>query len=446
MQRTTPEQLAALEHALAQNPHDLPLLSQLANALVNAQRPADALPLFARAFALLPNDPRLLNDRALALTALGRFDDARADLAAALQQNPAFVPAHNNLANLLIMMGRHEEAITHCDIALLLDPDHASAKRNRAIAHLSLGNFAEGRDDYDRACTSFPDTPLPPPLGRATLEWTGQPLANKTLLLLTTRHGLGDTLQFLRFVPQLKSQNAHILLQCASPLLDLLQNAPGIDEIIPHTAPLPPADYYLHLVSLLRVLNIDLYNIPIPNFSANPALTTRWRTHLEQLRKPHHKLIGIAWQGNPYHQWDQFRSAPLREFLPLTKLPNVQLVSLQRGPGTEQIEPFQQLTNGALTIPPTTAQSESIHLADAAAIVSNLDAIVTVDTFNAHLAASLGKPVLLALSTVCDWRWMTERDDTPWYPTMRLFRQKNLNNWPELFERIAEHLPTNPPK
>ena len=440
MQRTPPEQLAALEHALAQSPHDLPILSQLANALVNAQRSAEALPLFARAFALLPNDPRLLNDRALALTALGRFDDARADLAAALQKNPAFVPAHNNLANLLIMMAHHEEAITHCDIALLLDPDHASARRNRAIAHLSLGHFAEGRDDYDRACTSFPDTPPPPP---PIIEWTGQPLANKTLLLLTTRHGLGDTLQFLRFIPQLKSQNAHILIQCASPLLDLLKNTPGVDEVIPHTAPLPPADFYLHLVSLLRVLNIDLHNIPAPNFSANPALITHWHTKLEQLRKPNHKLIGIAWQGNPYHQWDQFRSAPLTEFLPLTQLKNIQLIPLQRGPGTEQIAPFQKLTNHALTIPPTsTAKSESAHLADAAATISNLDAIFTVDTFNAHLAASLGKPVLLALSTVCDWRWMTHREDSPWYPTMHLFRQKNLNNWPELFERISHHLRT----
>jgi tetratricopeptide (TPR) repeat protein len=434
MQRSTPEQIAALEHALAENRDDLPLLSQLANALVNAQRPADALPLFERALAVLRNDSRVLNDRALALTALGRFDEARADLAAALQQNPAFVAAHNNLANLLIMMGRHEEAISHCDIALLLDPDHASAKRNRAIAHLSLGNFEAGRDDYDRACTSFPDTPLPHP------EWTGQPLAGKRLLLLTNRHGLGDTLQFIRFAPQLKSRGACIILQCASPLLEILQNAPGIDEIHPHTAPAPSADYSLHLVSLLRVLKIDLHNIPVPSFQADPARVARWRARLEALRQPGHALVGIAWQGNPYHQWDQFRSAPLREFLPLVGLPNIQLVSLQRGPGIEQIDAFQQLTPNPLLLPPTGGQSESAHLADTAALIVNLDVVVAVDTFNAHLAASLGRPVLLALSTVCDWRWMTSRNDSPWYPTLRIFRQTELNNWPELFSRIADHL------
>ncbi|MGN6367056.1 MAG: tetratricopeptide repeat protein [Phycisphaerae bacterium] len=439
MQRTSPEQLTALEEALARKPDDLPLLSQLANALVNAQRPADALPFFERAFQLLPNDARLLNDRALALTALGRFDEARADLAAALQRVPGFAAAHNNLANLLIMMGRHAEAITHCDIALLLDENHASAMRNRAIAHLSLGHYAEGRGDYERACTRFPDSPPTLPNG---VEWIDQPLEGKRLILLSHRHGLGDTLQFVRFAPQLKAKGARILLQCALPLVDLLRNAPGVDDVFPHDAPFPPAEYYIHLVTLLRALRIDLSNIPhsVPLLTADPALVARWRARLESLRKPKQRLIGIAWQGNPYHQWDQFRSAPLAAFLPLASLPGIQLVSLQRGPGTEQIAAFQQHSNNALFLPTTTAQSEPAHLADAAAIISNLDAIVTVDTFNAHLAGSLGKPVLLALSTVCDWRWLTDRTDSPWYPTMRLFRQRMLNDWPDLFERIAAHL------
>ncbi len=148
----------------------------------------------------------------------------------------------------------------------------------------------------------------------------------------------------------------------------------------------------------------------------------------------------MAWQGNPHHQWDRFRSMPLMHLEPLANLPNVRLVSLQRGPGIEQIPSFQRFTGDKLLVPTDGAQSTPADLADTAAIMSCLDLVLTVDTATAHLAGALARRTWVMLSTVTDWRWLSHRHDSPWYPTMRLFRQKSLGNWDELIARVAQSL------
>ncbi len=223
------------------------------------------------------------------------------------------------------------------------------------------------------------------------------------------------------------------------PLLDIFQGVAGIDEIVPLGSPLPPFDVHAPLLSLPHYFHTSLETLPnaIPYLHANADLIVHWEERLSQLTTPRRLRVGIAWQGNPNHQFDRFRSIPLKQFEPLARLKNVQLVSLQRGPGIEQIERFQRVTENGLMVPTDGAQSTPAALADTAALLCCLDLVITVDTATAHLAGALGRPTWVLLSTVTDWRWMTQRPDSPWYPNLRLFRQRNLNDWGEVLDRVA---------
>jgi len=345
------------------------------------------------------------------------------------------VAAHNNLAILHILMGNPRAALSCVELALALSPKHQAARRNRALAHLALGNFYLAWDDYDWCAYGVVLPPDPCP------AWNGEPVAGRRVVL-TARQGLGDTLQFIRYARLLRQQAARVILECPSPLAEVLRNAPGVDELVVLGEPLPPADLCAPLMALPRLFRTTLATIPAqtPYLSADPERIAAWRDRLATLAGPDQLLVGIAWQGNPHHQWDRFRSMPLMSYEPLTTIPGVRLLSLQRGPGVEQIEPFQRLTRGALIVPTDGHQTTPGHLADSAAILTLLDLIITVDTATGHLAGALARPVWVALSQAADWRWMTQRSDSPWYPTMRLFRQKKVHDWEDVIGHIGAHL------
>ncbi len=259
--------------------------------------------------------------------------------------------------------------------------------------------------------------------------WDGSSLQGKSILLYPEQ-GLGDTLQFIRYAPLVKQTGATVIVQCQPPLLRLLATCAGIDRLLPEGADLPPFDVQAPLLSLPRILRTTLASIPanIPYLSADPDLRARWRQSLSGVAD---FKVGIAWQGNPGHKRDRQRSVPLAAFAPLAEAPGVRLVSLQKGPGHEQ------LTELAERLRVLDLTDELEDFADTAALLSNLDLVITVDTAVAHLAGAMGIPVWVALPIVPDWRWLLERQDSPWYPTMRLFRQTAWGDWAGVFERLT---------
>jgi Flp pilus assembly protein TadD len=428
-QRRFGEAVTVLWEAAASRPDDAQTLCDLGNALVNDRRPEQGATLLRQAMRLSPGEPRLYSNLGLALAAMGRFDEAEESLLQALDLEPVLPLAHNNLATLYIMMGRHDAALACLDYALRLQRDYPAARRNRALAHLSLGNFEEGWRDYDHVAFGIERPPLP------WAEWHGEPLTGKRLLL-TAQQGLGDTLQFLRYAPLLGKQAARVVLECPGPLMELLRaGCPGIDEIVPQGQAVEGVDLCVAVAALPRVFNTSLETIPPPVPIAAPAdRVEHWRSKLAEKLPKHERIVGIAWQGNPHHQWDQFRSVRLAMFERLAQLFGVRLLSLQSGPGLEQIEPFERLCGKRMIVP----QAHAHNLADTAALASLCDLVISVDSASAHLAATMGKPTWILLSVAADWRWLTVREDSPWYPSVRLFRQQRINAWEDLFARVAE--------
>jgi hypothetical protein len=251
---------------------------------------------------------------------------------------------------------------------------------------------------------------------------------------LYAEQGLGDTLQFVRYARLLKEQGAAVVVECQKALLPLLARCPGIDRLAALGGPQPAHDVCAPLMSLPYHLGTRLGTIPadVPYLMADPALIESWRCALAV--RPGFK-IGIAWQGNPQYTGDKERSISLTEFAPLAAIPGVQLVSLQKGAGSEQLRAAAALCS--VIDLGSRLDEEAGAFMDTAAVMKNLDLVVTADTVISHLAGALGVPVWVALPKVPDWRWLLEREDSPWYPSTRLFRQDRAGDWKSVFARIA---------
>ena len=271
-------------------------------------------------------------------------------------------------------------------------------------------------------------------------RWDGSSLAGKTILIYAEQ-GLGDTLNFLRYVPLVKERDGKVILECQPPLLRLLANFPGIDHLIGRGSAYPEFDCYAPLLSLPGIFQTTPTNVPaaVPYIHADGKLVEKWRQELAKPQAgPSALKVGIAWQGNPGRPDDIHRSIPLKQFARLAEVPGVVFISLQKGAGTEQIGPLADQF-------PVLDLSDRLDEAagpfmDTAAVMKNVDLVISADTAVPHLAGALGIPVWLALSLVPDWRWMLEREDSPWYPTMRLSRQRRYGEWDCVFERMASEL------
>ena len=250
--------------------------------------------------------------------------------------------------------------------------------------------------------------------------------------------GLGDAIQFARYAPLVRAKGGRVLLECPEPLRTLFQTLSGVDELLPEGAGATKAcDCHAPLMSLPRLLHTTLATVPadVPYLEADPTLVEQWRGRLASRGG---FKVGVAWQGNPHHKWDRWRSVPLALFAPLAEVPGVSLVNLQQGPGSEQLPTlrgrFDVLDVG------TELGAAPGAWANVAAVMACLDLVVSVDTATAHLAGALGVPVWVPLPTLVDWRWLLGREDSPWYPTMRLLRQKLLGDWEPVFQRMADAL------
>ena len=418
-----------------------------------------------RGCSLMPGAPIALNTMAMALNDVGRLDEAIAVYERAIGVQPNFVEAINNLGNALHDLGHYEAAISQFDRALELRPDYPEALCNRGLSRQELGllsgamqdldaalrarpGFAEARkrrgalkllqgdfnggwEDYD-ACVDA--------LGRRDVAngsaygiplWRGESLAGKSILL-TEPNGFGDVIQYWRFVPELIRMGADVAFQGNPALFALLGSSAWQIRLIPDGGPVGGFDYRSQLWSIPRVLRFDPLGQECQHayLHHDPSRVGRWSSCVEGGQFN----VGICWQGRPDRKIDAGRSIPLRAFEPLSTMPGVRLISLQLGDGLDQLK---QLPSGMSVISPGDGfdQSGGAYL-DTAALMSQLDLVVSSDTSVAHLAGALGRPVWLGLRWMPEWRWMLDRSDTHWYPSMRLFRQPKPKDWERVMEDV----------
>jgi len=381
------------------------------------------------AIRLKPDYAEAFNYLGIVSREQGNLDEAVANYRQALHYQPNLPEPHNNLAMVLTIQGRFEEALSHYQRALELKADYVDAHYNLSHLRLMQGDFERGWADYEWRCRrpDHPLCPFPQPI------WQGEPLAGRTILL-RCEQGLGDTLQFVRYARLLKDRGAgKVILECPPSLARLLRRQSAIDQVVNKGEPLPSFDVYAFLLSLPRFFGTNsVAQIPadVPYLDADPDLVARWRTRLESAPGFH---VGISWQGSRSHRGDRWRSVPASQFANLARASeNVSLVSLQKGPGSEQLP---QIPGLAMDL-----GHELTDFADTAAVLKSLDLVVTIDTALAHLAGALGVPVWVAIPFAPDWRWLLEREDSPWYPTMRLFRQASPDGWDEVFARMRQVL------
>ena len=397
--------------------------------LHDAGRPEMALESLDRALGLRPAWPEVLGLRGLVLREIDRPREALGDFDAALRHAPEAAGTHSNRAATLHDLGRYDEALAAHARAVSLAPEWPELGWNQAQTLLLTVEFEEGLRGFERRleCRSAILSRHPQP------RWDGGPLGGRSILL-TLEHGFGDAIQFCRYAPLVKARGGTVALECPQPLRRLLEGCAGIEALVkPGEAP-PDCEVQAPLISLPAILGTRLETIPAdvpylaPPAQAHPALTIA----LEE-EGPLTK-VGIAWAGSADHPRDRRRSCSLEQFLPLARLPGVVLLSLQKvrsGDDTDLLRRHPEIIYLAPWLD---------DFAATAAAVSRLDLVIAVDTAIAHLAGALARPVWTLLASTPDWRWLVGREDSPWYPTMRLFRQPAAGDWDAVIGRVAVEL------
>jgi tetratricopeptide (TPR) repeat protein len=432
------EALPPLERAIQLSPADAEAHIQRGVALLGLERHAEALASFDRALAIRPQASVVLNNRGIALAATGRLSEALESFIRSAVLNGMSAENHTNMGIVLKSLGRHREAAASFDRALAYKPDDPSAKFALAFLYLTLGDFARGLPLYE---ARFEVPALGNPARHFSApRWNGtEPLAGKTLLV-HAEQGLGDVIQFCRYLPLLAAQGASVVFEVMPSLKALLRTLPAAIRLVGRGEPLPPVDYYCPLLSLPLAFDTRLDTIPaqVPYLAAEQPRTASWMQRLGALPG---LRVGIAWQGNLAVErliWARGRSIPLAALEPLAQLPGVSLVSLQKGPGLEQLRnvPFaDQIIDLSADL-----DRGPYSFLDTAAVMAGLDLVISSDTSIAHLAGALGRPVWTVLAASPEWRWGLERSDCPWYPSMRLFRQTVDGDWNTVVAAIAQAL------
>jgi tetratricopeptide (TPR) repeat protein len=421
--------LQSYDKALAINPDDLSALKDRGTALLNLGRGAEALACFDSALAIKPGDPYLVFKRGGALVTLDRYEEALDCFDRAFTITPDDADVLDDRGTVLAALQRYAEAIASYDQALTIAPDSAKAHWNRALALLRVGRYHEGWKEYEwrwKVNASWVRAHDFPP----HLLWLGeQPIQGKTILL-HAEQGFGDTIQFVRFVPLVAALGAKVIVEVQPQLKTLVSTVKGADQVIGKGEHLPPFDWHCPLLSLPLALKTRLETIPAatPYVSVSEEHLAFWARQLPKSEIPR---IGVVWGGNPDFSNDRSRSIGLAPLQGLFATPGFQFVSLQkdlRGGDEEILRNHPQVIH---------LGDKLADFSDTAAIVSSLDLVISSDTAPVHLAGALGRPVWVLLDHVSDWRWMLNRDDSPWYPTARLFRQKVAGDWGGVVQEIA---------
>ncbi|MEO8143271.1 MAG: tetratricopeptide repeat-containing glycosyltransferase family protein [Betaproteobacteria bacterium] len=458
------EAAALLSDAVRQNPSSAEAHSNLGNALNETRRHHEAIASYGRAIALKPDFAEARNNLGIALNTVERHEEAIASCQSALAINAGLAEAHYNIGNALYALDRHEEAIASFrraleikpddievhnnlglalndlnrqaeaialfDRALALKPDFADAHWNRGLALLTLGDFKNGLEEYEwrwRTNVTAPMQDFPRPL------WLGASDPSGNTVLLHADQGLGDTIQLARYVPMVAAKGARVVLQVLAPLKELMRGLEGAERVVARGDPLPDFDCHCPLSSLPRALGTRLESIParIPYLRASSDRVSKWQSLLAGAGP----RVGLTWSGNKSTRRHRLRSISLARLRPLLSTPGIRFVSLQKDMSDEDATTLDGL-------PQVTHIGDRLaDFADTAAAVSLLDLVISIDTSIVHLAGAMGKPVWVMMLVTQDWRWLLNRDDSPWYPSVRLFRQTSVGDWDSVIERVRTELP-----
>lgn len=454
--------LQFVDEALRLRPSFVEALIDRGNILQYLDRPLEALASYDAALAREPGRADLLNNRGSALLLLGRLAEAGADFDKALQIAPLLPQAWLNRGNLFLKLQepqsalaafekaialrpcyaealcgravalkyleRFDEAIDAFDTALACDPASAHINNNKGALLLLRGNFAEGLDLYEYRW-SVSGTPKHT-LAESVPEWKGEKLDGCSIAVFDEL-GLGDAIQFVRYLPILAGQGARVTFFCRKKLHRLFKGLGTQITLSAEAGAKERFDYQIALSSLPRAFQTRLANIPAPlsYLSAEFLLVQKWAARIG----PHGFKIGICWRGNQNINADPARSIPLGCFAKLACIEGARLIGIQKMDGP----PDGGSLPGMIELGEDFDAGPDAFI-DTAAVMQNLDLIVTCDTSIAHLAGALGRPVFVLLKQVPDWRWLLGREDSPWYPAMRLFRQRERGNWDEVFDRLVQ--------
>ena len=415
-----------------------PAWNCLGVALRDLGQHAQAIESLGQALRLKPGWPVALNNLGNALRSILRYDDAIAAFHLALAGDPGNAGIYENLGNALRETGRTGEAVAALRRALGLRPDFAEAHWDLGFALLQQGDLAEGFKEYEWRwrLADFPKREFAAPL------WQGQDLSGRTLLV-HAEQGAGDALQFVRFVGTLARRGAQVIVECPRPLASVLATAEGVSAVVRKGEPLPPSDYHVPLLSLPLRLGISSVPAQTPYLQAPPEGRS---TALPSAPAGAGALkVGLAWQGNPRQKNDRQRSCALEALSPLLEVRGATFYSLQMPPAGQAAAASEN--PGASPSPAGGGADNLIPLrgliqdyGDTARLMEQLDLIITVDTSVAHLAGALGRPVWVLLCFAPCWRWQLHRTDSPWYPSMRLFRQPAPGDWRTVIANVCAAL------
>jgi Flp pilus assembly protein TadD len=394
----------------------------------------NAVQLYEKSKELNPNNPKVYNNLGVAFSKLGRIDDSIAHLEISIRLDANYAEAHNNLSESYKFAGRYDDALHMVEKAVQLQPGFVEANWNRAILLLLKGDLKNGFKEYEWRWKR-PKTPIR--LFDSGQQWQGQPFEGKTLLVYEEQ-GLGDTLQFIRYLPEIQKMGGHVIFEVVPPLLRLVEQVSGFDRLwvgqkAVDPRPVDRFDFRVPLLSLPGIFQTSLETIPgqDPYIHADPDLSAIWKKRLIHTAP---LKIGIVWAGHADHSNDINRSVPLHFFQSLSEIDGVGLYSLQK----EKYDRWTDVDPEKMLVQDLGDQISDF--ADTAAIIDHLDLVISVDTSVVHLAGAMGKQVWTLLPFSPDWRWMIDTEDSPWYPTMTLFRQPALGDWPAVFKRLEKKI------
>jgi tetratricopeptide (TPR) repeat protein len=422
------EAVAAYDTAIALKPDHAGAHNNRGNALHALKQHAAAIDCYDRAIAIDPRHADAHNNRGNVLHELKQLVPALLSYDRTITARPDFVEAHSNRGNVLVDLGRFDEALAAFDHALTLDGGHVGAHYNKSLALLLRGDFESGWSEYEwRHKTEFAHARMANCGGRGTFWPTGEAIRGKTILLYAEQ-GLGDVLQFCRYAPMVSALGARVILEVPRTLLALLTHLPGVSQVVADAGTLPGVDFSYPLMSLPLAFATRLETIPSGDryLRGDPVRIAQWRARLQGDGRPR---VGLTWSGSETHRHDRHRSIALAELV--RYLPDgFQYVSLQ-----DKVRPTDAEALRASRI--LDVGDRLRDFADTAALCECMDLVISVDTSVAHLSGALGRRTWILLPFNPDWRWMLDRDDTPWYRTARLYRQETIGDWSGMLAKVA---------
>lgn len=412
--------------SLLLNPKQSDVYNNMGVALRSSQKLEAAVACYRRSLVLKPNNPGVYSNMGNALRELGRLEVALASHQQAVRLAPRSTEAYYNLGLVLRDLGQTDAALSCLEKAIALNENHVDCQWDRALTLLEMGRLEEGFEAYE----SRWQLDRSPPREFDKPRWDGSELKGKTVLV-HHEQGFGDMIQFARYLPMIKARGGQVVVEVQPELARLMGSVEGVSKVFNRGQTPPKFDFYIPMMSLPHVFGTNMENIPadVPYVGPLDPSAVQLPSSLGRIKR-----VGISWAGRPTHRNDTNRSSGFKHFIEILGLPGMSVFSLQKGGASANIKEY-----GCEAL--VTDLGERIRdFSDTAAVIGQLDLVITVDTALAHLAGAMGKPVWVAVPFAPDWRWMRDIETSPWYPSMRLFRQKRYGAWEGVFGDIRRAL------